>query len=272
TVFRLFYELQAWQLTGAQAISHISVKDLKKIKIPNPNIKLDSLSINKIFNDFDKSSRLSIFEEFGSSELNSIDLTKVQKDRINLDNFIMNRILGLTKEEQLDVYIAVADIVKSRLEKAKSVEKKKKNKDGINVEAFIDTVMERIGEETLGSFYKKNILKQKKLKKIKLPIISSNIILHIDKELMGWRLYYSNKDFIICDSEEEARFIKIFLDTEIEELSVPTDINYLSSIISNLEKLKEKIDIIINESLETIYSTKLKNNLKHQLIREIIKT
>ena len=184
----------------------------------------------------------------------------------------MGEILGLNEVEQIEIYKAVIDLVSSRIEKAKSVEKKKKNQDGINVDAFVDSVMERIGKETLGTFYKNNILNHKKLKKINLPKIGLNFIPYIDKELMGLRLYYSKNDFIICDNEEEARFIKVFLDFEIEELSIPSDTNYLSSIISNLEKIKEKIDNVINESLETIYSTKLKNNLRHNLIREIIKT
>ncbi|MDP8202044.1 MAG: N-6 DNA methylase [Candidatus Tenebribacter burtonii] len=273
TVVALFNELYGRTLTGAINVIDMDVWMVNKI----PVVDFSTISSNlkkKITQAFDKLSKRkmenTLKEILNNNEVLTFD--SVSKDRRELDKIIMGDILGLTDEEQLEVYRAVVDLVKSRIEKAKSVEKKKKNKDGINVEAFIDTVMERIGEETLGSFYKKNILNQKKIKKIKLPNIGLNIFPNIDKELMGWRLYYSKKDFIICDTEEEARFIKIFIDTEIEELSVPTDTNYLSSIISNLEKIKEKVDDIINESVETIYSTKLRNNLRHQLIREIIKT
>ena len=272
TLSRLFIEYNCRQLTGAQAIADIDVNVVESLNI----IDLEKISkatrqkLEDCFKNLLNSDAESLFIEIAES-LEDVDLDKIKAERRALDKVIMEDILHLSEDEQIEIYRAVIDLVRSRLERAKSVEKKKKNKDGINVDAFVDTVMERVGKETLGSFYRDNILNQKKLITIELPKIDSNFIPHIDKELMGWRLYYSKKDFIICDTAEEARFIKIFIDTEIEELSVPTDINYLSSIISNLEKIKEKIDNIINESLETIYSTKLKNNLKHQLIREVLK-
>lgn len=272
TISRLFIEYNCRQLTGAQAIADIDVNIVESLNIIDLE-KINRATRKKLEDSFKnllKSNAESLFIEIAES-LEEVDLDKIKVERRELDKVIMEEILYLSKDEQIEVYKAIIDLVRSRIDRAKSVEKKKKNKDGINIDAFVDTVMNRIGEETLGTFYKNNILNQKKLKKINLPNIGLNFIPHIDKELMGWRLYYSKKDFIICDSEEEARFIKVFLDFEIEELSIPTDINYLSSIISNLENLKEKIDNVINDSLETIYSTKLKNNLKHQLVREVSK-
>jgi len=273
TISRLFIEYNCRQLTGAQAIADIDVNIVESLSIIDIE-KINKTTRKKLEDSFKNllnSNAESLFIEIAES-LEEVDLDKIKAERRELDKAIMEDILHLSTDEQIDVYKAIIDLVRSRIDRAKSVEKKKKNKDGINIEAFVDTVMERIGEETLGSFYKKNILNQKKLRTVKLPKIALNFIPHIDKELMGWRLYYSKKDFIICDTEEEACFIKVFLDFEIEELSVPSDTNYLFSIISNLENLKKKIDNVINESIETIYNTKLKNNLKHHLIIEIIKT
>jgi hypothetical protein len=45
---------------------------------------------------------------------------KVSPDRFELDSVVFD-ILGLTDEERLEVYQAVADLVKSRLTKARSV-------------------------------------------------------------------------------------------------------------------------------------------------------
>jgi dihydrodipicolinate synthase/N-acetylneuraminate lyase len=58
----------------------------------------------------------------------------------------MGEILGLTEEEQLEVYKAVVDLVKSRIEKAKSVEKKKK-KEKIDIDAIKDAIIKKIKEE-----------------------------------------------------------------------------------------------------------------------------
>jgi hypothetical protein len=47
----------------------------------------------------------------------------------------MSDILGLTNDEQLKVYSAVIDLVKSRIEKAKSVEKNNKFIEGIDIKS-----------------------------------------------------------------------------------------------------------------------------------------
>jgi len=49
--------------------------------------------------------------------------------------------------ESLEVYRAVIDLVKSRIEKAKSFGKKKKTKEGIDLNALKNTVIERIKKE-----------------------------------------------------------------------------------------------------------------------------
>ncbi|MDH4223575.1 MAG: N-6 DNA methylase, partial [candidate division Zixibacteria bacterium] len=67
-----------------------------------------------------------IFTELGASSAEEVSLDKVKPDRRELDKIIMGEILGLTDEEQLEVYKAVVDLVKSRIEKAKSVGKNSK--------------------------------------------------------------------------------------------------------------------------------------------------
>jgi hypothetical protein len=59
----------------------------------------------------------------------------------------MGEILGLTEDEQLEVYRAVVDLVKSRIEKAKSVSKKGKTKEGIDVDALKSIIIERVKKE-----------------------------------------------------------------------------------------------------------------------------
>jgi len=63
----------------------------------------------------------SLFAELGASSTEEVSLNKVKPDRRELDKIIMGEILGLTDEEQLEVYRAVVDLVKSRIEKAWSV-------------------------------------------------------------------------------------------------------------------------------------------------------
>ena len=75
----------------------------------------------------------------------------------------MGEILGLTDEEQLNVYRAVVNIVNARLEKAKSLGKNKKTKEGVDIDALVKVIIEKIEVETLGTFFKSEIAPQKPL-------------------------------------------------------------------------------------------------------------
>jgi len=79
-----------------------------------------------------------------------VSLGKAKPDRRAPDRIVMGEILGLTDDEQLEVYRAVVDLVKSRIEKAKSVGDRKKTKEGIDIDAFVETVLRDIGDVTLG--------------------------------------------------------------------------------------------------------------------------
>jgi hypothetical protein len=102
----------------------------------NPQIvsKVQVEKINATFNNLLSRSIGSVFDELGASTPVSISLDKVKSDRHELDKIIMGDILGLTEDEQLEVYRAVVDLVRSRIEKAKSFGKKGKTKEGLDVE------------------------------------------------------------------------------------------------------------------------------------------
>jgi len=120
--------------------------------------------------------------------------------------------------------------------------------------------------KTLGEFYKEKILTCKPLGRKKLPKNSDEI--KIDKDLFGWKLY-SGKDYIECRSEEEARYLKIFLEAGLYEVQVPKNDDYLKAILPELENLKSKIDAIINSYLETILDNKIRIRLKQEVWAEI---
>ncbi len=119
---------------------------------------------------------------------------------------------------------------------------------------------------TLGEFYKERILTHKPLIKKKLPSNSEEI--RIGRDLFGWKLY-SGKDSLECRSEEEARYLKIFLEAGLDEARIPKDDEYLNAILPELETLKSKIDAIINSYLETILDKNIRMQLKHQVWAEI---
>jgi len=166
------------------------------------------------------------------------------------------------------VYRALVDLVKSRIEKAKSLGKKKKTKEGIDVDAFVKTIRDNIGENTLGKFYREKVLTQKSLLIKTLPKISDEI--KIEKGLFGWILS-SGKQRIECHSKEEARYFKVFVESGLDKVKIPRDESYLSRIISELEELKKRIDEVTNSYLESIVDTKTREKLKKHLWSELIK-
>lgn len=211
---------------------------------------------------------VTVFSEFGASSPSEVSLDEVKPDRRELDKIIMGDILGLTDEEQLDVYRAVIDLVKSRLEKAKSFGKRKKTKEGIDIDLLVKLVMEKVGVETLGRFYTQRVLNQQALYDKSLLEAAGNV--SIKQSLMGWRLY-SGKQSIDCASELEARYLKVWLEAGVDQAKVPQNEGYLKAIVPQLESLKQRIDDAINPYLDSIVSIKDKKRISRRLWREMTK-
>jgi hypothetical protein len=125
--------------------------------------------------------------------------------------------------------------------------------------------MKRIGE-----FYREKVLSLPKKSLIKKILPNNFGDVKIEKDLFGWRLY-SGKNFIQCRSEEEARYLKVFLDAGLREVYVPKDNEYLKSILPELEKLKAKTDEIINFYIDGILDRKIRERVKREVYIEITK-
>lgn len=148
TITRFFVEFSCRQLTGAQAIADIDVVVVESLPIPNylrinPKNKRRLITAFKNLLNGDASS---IFTELGVTSPDEVSLDKVKPERRELDKIIMGDILGLTEEEQLEVYRAVIDLVKSRIERAKSVANGSHIGEGMDVELLTDNIIDRVKE------------------------------------------------------------------------------------------------------------------------------
>jgi len=264
TLYALLRELFGRASLG-QGTLKTEVIDVKKL----PVFSLGSLKkLNKNAFGILKRPIGSVSDELGTSSLEEASLDKVKPDRRELDKIIMGEILGLTDDEQLEVYRAVIDLVKSRLEKAKSFGKRKKTREGIDIDSLVKTVTEKVGDDTLGKFYKEKVLSQKPLYTKTLPKATDEI--EIKQSLLGWRLY-SGKNDIDCISEIEARYLKVWLEARLEAIKVPKDEAYLKAIVPELESLKAKIDTVVNAHLGFIANLKTRDRILHRLWQEITK-
>jgi len=267
SIIPLLIEIEGITNLGEGAI-YTNVYQLKRLQVPSSIPENLQKHLSTVLNHLSNRKILSIFHEIGASSPGEVTLEKVKPDRRELDKLIMGEILGLTDEEQLEVYRAVIDLVKSRIEKAKSVNQKK-TKKGINIDAFVKTIFKKISEDNLGNFYRDKILSQEQVSIVNLPKVTDEI--RISQDIYCWRLYFSKNDFIQCSTEEEARYLEIFLDTGINEVRIPKDKEYLKQILPQLEKLKSEIDEEINFHLDYVIDKKLKEQLKHRLWSEILK-
>lgn len=123
---------------------------------------------------------------------------------------------------------------------------------------------------TIGAFYREEVLTlpKKKLRKVELPSYSGDS--KIEKELFTWKLG-SGKNFVECDTEEEARYLKVFLDTGLSEVMIPRENDYLKEILPQLEKIKSKIDEIIDSYISGLISRKMRETVKSAVYAEISK-
>lgn len=115
----------------------------------------------------------------------------------------------------------------------------------------------------LGKYYKTKILKlkPKALKEVRLPRKNEfDSAVKIEPVLFGWRLH-TDKEFVELPTEEEARYCKVFTEIGLREVMVPKDINYLKSLLPELEDLKQKHDEVLNENMENYISRKHQRQL-----------
>ena len=240
--------------------------DIEKLLVLKDFSKNNRNALNKFLEKNSTMEIESIFNEVGTSP-EEISLEKIRPDRRALDKIIMGDILGLTDDDQLEVYRAVVDLVKSRIDKAKSVKKKGKIQEGVDIEQLSRVVMDKIGKETYRKFYEEKVLSRKELKEVKLFSPAKKPVISIG--LFGCEIV-AGKERIQCVNEEEARYLKVWLDAGLtEEVKAPTDEKYLKRILPELEELHANISRIISEQLESITSQKLRNQIIHHLQRKL---
>ena len=74
--------------------------------------------------------------------IEEISLDTIKSDRLKLDLIVLQDILGLTNKEMIEFYKETFDLVKSRIERATSVEK-----NGYRGKINIDLIKEAIVEK-----------------------------------------------------------------------------------------------------------------------------
>lgn len=262
TLFWLFTELWGRVNLGEGALD-VKVYEYASI----PVLKFDDRLNRLLQNSIAQRKINNVFEELGAKNPNEVSLSQIKSDRRKLDQLVMGEVLGLTEDEQLDVYRATIDLVKSRIEKARSVSAGRKTKSGIDTEAVINIVVQQIGDKNLKNWYKEKVLSQHNLGTKQLPELEGKP--KIEKSLFDWQVEVDKKT-VQCRSEIEARYCKVWVEVGIKSVKIPKDEKYLAKITPELELRKVAIDEIIESYLGSILDYKLKSQILHQVWQKII--
>jgi len=259
TVAWLFVEIFGRTGLGQGAIRLVG-NDLRIF----PVIKVDSKKLSPAFKKLCERPVDSVFEEIGAKSVDDVSLGKVRADRRELDLVIMDEILGLTTEEQLEVYKAVIDLVKSRIDRAKSV--KRRVKPGIiNVNSLVTSILEEIGD---------------KFKRFPDDYIEATdfYVVHIPKgpakaesDLQGFYVRFRDREFR-CKSAYEAKYIEYAALSGYTSIKVPKNENVIKKAIKNYEKTIRETKKLVNDYVESsVPDKKLRDRIKSEVWRRLLR-
>jgi len=121
---------------------------------------------------------------------------------------------------------------------------------------------------TLGQFYREEILSlpAEDLVLVQLPLNGGDV--RVEQGLFGWTLVVG-KTLLDCRSEEEARYLKVFLDAGLREVHIPKDDETLREILPRLERIKGKIDQILQTYLIGVLDRKVRERVRYEVLAEI---
>ena len=122
TLGRLFYELAGYELTGSVTVAELSEFLAEKLLVFNPD-KFPDEDYKKVENLFKKLCNKpidSIYNEIGTRHPKQVSLEKIKNLKKQLDDVFFEK-LRLDKDEQIEVYKAIIDLLSSRVIKSKSI-------------------------------------------------------------------------------------------------------------------------------------------------------
>ncbi|MCR4418001.1 MAG: BREX-1 system adenine-specific DNA-methyltransferase PglX [Ignavibacteria bacterium] len=121
TYLVMYWEIAGRVMTGSLPLLDLKVYELKDTLILHPKI-LDNKTCQEVFEKLTNREIYNIFTELGFDPSKPIreQEPNPMPDRKALDDIVFDA-LGLTEEERKEVYWSVAELVKTRLEKARSV-------------------------------------------------------------------------------------------------------------------------------------------------------
>ena len=122
-----------------------------------------------------------------------------------------------------------------------------------------------------GDLYNELVLTQDNLNEVELFGTVRPRETELLQDLFGWKLVFG-KHQVECHSELEARYLRVFAELGWRSVQVPQDEKHISKILPEFESLKERADRLYFDRAKTIFSRKLRQEVKLKYYRKISKT
>nr|MCR5853288.1 hypothetical protein [Methanophagales archaeon] len=147
---------------------------------------------------------------------------------------MMGEILGLSEEEQLEVYRAVVDLVRSRLEKARSVERRGRKGD-VAVEEIAADVLREFGGELR---FPEGYIEGEECEEIYIPKEEGEPSL--ESSLEGIFVKFRTLK-LRCETREEAKYIEIAVKSGRRRIKIPKDKDAVRRAVQSYLKTREAV-------------------------------
>lgn len=123
---------------GALKTEGIDVEKLLVIKNVTNEVRL---KLKRLAKKYPNPEIDSIFRDLNAESPDEISFENIRPARRELDKIIMGDLLGLTETDQLDVYHAVIDLVRSRITKSQTFDNNKKSKISYQLDEVKDKIV-----------------------------------------------------------------------------------------------------------------------------------
>ncbi len=242
----------------------MDVKQLPVLDIDKLNPKFIQ-QIKGIFQYFSKRQIDTVFAEIGANSPEEVSLDKVKPDRRELDKIVMGEILGLSEKEQLEVYKAVIKLVKDRIERAKSVEKRKKVSSA-DPEALAEGILREINVSELKKF-PNDYIGDYECETMEVPEGQPEL----GSDLGGFFVKVDDER-ISCSSLEEAQWVYYAILNGSTLVKIPKNKKIMKDILKEYTAAFKKINKDIDAKLENyIPDRKLREKVRTIIYKKLFK-
>jgi type I restriction-modification system DNA methylase subunit len=145
TITDFFCEFASQSYGGFRAPSNLSINEARKLLIPDIRLLNEEQRerLEAAFHRYSIRKLGSLKQEYGVEQDSVVSVDKIQSDLRAMDKIVMGELLGLTDQQQLEIYRTVFELAVNRFNKAKSGDIQTRGilNNGIDEDAFVAIVV-----------------------------------------------------------------------------------------------------------------------------------